>query len=151
MEKPRFQDAQVGDAVYCRLHGIGIIIDIDKRSKNYPIVVRHTGGDACTYTYDGSADTSYEEPVLFYRKGSEKYLTERPSPEFEVDWAKVPMGTKVFVSDGELANPQNAVSFFGYFPNLEKLFWIFIGMTEEHAEGFKHCKLAEPCKPEWRK
>lgn len=148
-ERPRFHNAQVGDDVYCRLRGEGIIKSITY-SERYPLECLFC--DNCTpFDYNGRSQKDHFEPTLFYRKGEEKYLTERPEPE--IDWSKVPMGTKVFVSD--IINYFNSKDilnypkkFMGYFHSLDYPFWVY---DIKAADGYKYCKLAEPIKPEWIK
>lgn len=149
----RFENAHVGDEVYCRLYGNGIIKSIDYSECELRITClfekhhnRYAG-----YDVDGKHNCYCEEPMLFYRKGSEKYLTERPEPE--IDWSKVPMGTKVVTADQPIINNNNYyIEFFmGYFHELDDQFWTFNDMHRDSAAGYKYCKLAEPIKPEWIK
>ena len=145
----RFENAQVGDEVYCRLRGEGVIKSITY-SERYPLECLFY--DNCTpFDYDGRLQKDHFEPTLFYRKGDKKYLTERPEPE--IDWFKVPMGTKVVTANHPIINNNNDyIEFFmGYFPELDDPFWTFNDMHRDSAAGFKHCKLAGPCKPEWIK
>ena len=94
----RFENAQVGDLVYCRLYGIGTINCIDNTSC-YPIKVSFNREDE-SYTIDGNVETGHIEPVLFYRNEKSNYLEERPKKS--VPWEKVPVDTKVRVqSDGD--------------------------------------------------
>lgn len=94
---PRFHEAQVGDLVYCMAHGEGVIKELimdlnhDRISCYFPL----TGKIYTRYQMDGRISKDVGDPVLFYRKGSEKYLTERPKPD--TDWTKVSKGTKVRV------------------------------------------------------
>lgn len=156
-KKPRFHDAQVGDEVYCRRFGNGFISSVSEESCQFPILGSFkNSSDLESYTLNGKIDSSYVEPTLFYRKGEEKYLTERP--ESEIDWSKVPMGTNVFTyiekedkNDPYWETEKDIEMFMGYFPSLERKFWTFNDINKEDASGYKYCKLAEPCKPEWIK
>lgn len=98
----RFENAQVGDLVYCRLGGNGKIIEIKQGSMmpihvNYPHRLPCNGIDYESYSLDGKIHKSNTEPVLFYRKGKERYLTKQPEPD--VDWATVAPGTVCFVAN----------------------------------------------------
>ena len=150
----RFENAQVGDLVYSMIHGDCFIIEIDSEC----ICIRSEEDNFLDMTYNKNGCFFYDvgEPVLFYRKGPERYLTERPEPE--IDWSKVPMGTKVFtylkkedINDPYWNKDEDIEMFMGYFPNLERPFWSFDGYGRETASGRKYCKLAEPCKIEWIK
>jgi hypothetical protein len=88
MEMRRFENAKVGDEVYCRLNGNGVITErldgngviterLDGLRTTYPIVVNFDKSSDW-YTLDGRCKIEDAEPILFYRKGDEKYLTERP-------------------------------------------------------------------------
>lgn len=94
-KKLRFQDAQVGDEVYSMIHGDCIIVGrgedlVYTSSKDHDFI-------DTAYNINGNYFHDIGEPILFYRKGSEKYLTERPEPKYEVDWAKVEEGTEIEV------------------------------------------------------
>ena len=117
----RFENAQVGDKVYCRLHGEGVIMNIDKNDPMYAVTVRSTRHDvAIVYTYDGKEYGDHVEATLFYRSDNEKYLTERP-----IDWTKVPTGTEVRVSDSYDALDRQPIAYFlGYFPQMDLKFWV---------------------------
>lgn len=81
------------------------------------------------------------------------YGTQKPK-EPEIDWSKVPAGTEVFVSDYQknLGNKRSEKVFLmGYFPFIDLPFWVFNNIGRDAATGYKHCKLAEPMKPEWEK
>lgn len=92
-EKPRFHDAQPGDEVYSMIHGDCFIAGI-----GYDLIYiksyKHDFTDMA-YTFNGNYFNDIGEPVIFYRKGDEKYLTERP--EIKVYWAKVEEGTEIEV------------------------------------------------------
>ena len=137
----RFENAQVSDEVYCRLRGEGIIKSITY-SERYPLECLFY--DHCTsFDHDGRSQKDHFEPTLFYRKGPEKHLTERPEPK--IDWSKVPMGTKVFVSDDESILKTNDAAiketFLFYLPDYEYPYWVLDGMYNDKAAGFKYCKL----------
>lgn len=116
----RFHEAQEGDLVYCMVHGEGVIKELimdlnhDRISCYFPL----TGKIYTRYQTDGRISKDVGDPVLFYRKGSEKYLTERPKPD--TDWTKVSKGTKVRVWD----SPENkqAQIFVMYLPDEEYKF-----------------------------
>ncbi len=100
---PRFHEAQEGDLVYCMGNGEGVIkerimdLDHDRISCYFPL----TGKIYTRYQTDGRISKDVGDPVLFYRKGTEKYLTKRPEPD--TDWTKISKGTKVRVWD----SPEN--------------------------------------------
>lgn len=147
-EKPRFHNAQVGDEVYCRLKGNGIIKSTTY-SERYPLECFFEKYNSHReYTLDGRHDYYCEEPTLFYRKGSEKYLTERPEPE--IDWSKA-SGAKVKVCDVIRDKEPEEMIFAFYAPELKYHFWVYDVDRDDIVYGYKYCSLAEPCKPEWRK
>lgn len=98
----RFENAKVGDEVYCRIEGKGVITEREPSSKcdPQPIMVRFDVYN-CSYWYflDGKQEEEHAEPTLFYREGENLYLTERPIKP--VDWSKIPSGTQILVSDSE--------------------------------------------------
>ena len=147
----RFENAQVGDLVYCRIKGNGVIKNIDYYEKYFPLICFFEKYDCNRrYTLDGRHGIYCEEPTLFYRKDEEKYLTERPKPE--IDWSKVPEGTIVKVSDRiENLYKQKEKLFMGYYPSLKHKFWTFDCSLFKTATGHEYCELAELCKPEWIK
>lgn len=141
----RFENAQVGDLVYSRIHGDGIIAAIYDEC----LRIRSEEDNFLDMTYNINGHFFYNvgEPILFYRNGSERYLTERPEPE--IDWKKVPMGTKVYCANRINEKAEEVDYFVFYNPKHNYPFWILVG--ENKAAGYKYCKLAEPCKPEWIK
>ena len=76
----RFKNAQVGDEVYCRVYGDGIV---NVKGSEFIHVKFTDSGVTHSYGYDGKFYNPifkyYSEPILFYRKGEDKYLTERPA------------------------------------------------------------------------
>lgn len=144
----RFEEVQEGDAVYSRIVGDGIVIKVFTEDM-YKMRVRFDSGHADIFTVEGKASPPHVEPTLFYRKGEERYLEKRP--ELEIDWSKVPIGTKTKVNDEKELENKRIQIFMGYFPELERPFWVFDDNDRDTATGFKYCKLAEPCKPEWVK
>ena len=82
-----FENAQVGDEVYCRMRGDGVIIAVN-RGNALPIECAFNDGIDSNeyYLFDGRIYNNSPEPLLFYRKDDERYLTERPEPEKEIDW-----------------------------------------------------------------
>lgn len=76
----RFENAQVGDLVYCRRHGRGKITAID-------LGVNVLYGLACafrkspeTYNLDGFLINTDAEPMLFYIDEDNCYAEKRPKP-----------------------------------------------------------------------
>ena len=107
----RFENAQIDDLVWCRKYGNGFIEAIKNGEYVYRIGVVFGGekGNQLfeSYTIGGYFDEDDVEPMLFYRKGEEHYLTERPEPE--IDWPKVKRGTMFYVGDTE--NPSKVFGF----------------------------------------
>ena len=99
----RFENAQIDDLVWCRKYGNGFIEAIKNGEYVYRIGVVFGGekGNPLfeSYTIGGYINEGDVEPMLFYRKGEERYLTERPEPE--IDLATVETGTVCFVKDHE--------------------------------------------------
>lgn len=99
----RFKDAQVGDLVYSRIHGNGVITSIQPHTLECYF-------DLCTaeqpyFSFDGRWYPNDVEPTLFYRDDKNKYLTERPASK--VPWDKVPVDTPVqclLVQGGSIIN-----------------------------------------------
>ncbi len=107
----RFENAQIDDLVWCRKYGNGFIKAIKNGEYVYRIGVVFGGekGNPLfeSYTIGGYINEGDVEPMLFYRKGKERYLTERPEPE--IDWPKVKRGTMFYVRDTE--NPSSVCGF----------------------------------------
>lgn len=94
----RFENAQVGDLVYCRIYGDGEIMNKKETNRcEYPITVKFKQSGLGSYLVCGRFGKGHTEQILFYRKGEERYLTERPEPD--VDWATVAPGTVCFVAN----------------------------------------------------
>lgn len=104
----RFEKAQVGDLVYCRRNGNGKIDKFIDDMEN--IFVSFEDSITSIYTISGKYMSKDKEQILFYRKGSERYLTERP--EQEIDWAKVVPGETFFVAEKE-EGPYDDMKFAG--------------------------------------
>ena len=134
----RFENAKAGDLVYCRKYGPGKIVSV---------YTGHSGGIECAfannifaeYTFDGMYCERDLEPMLFYRKGEDKYLTERPEPE--IDWANVKRGTMFYAGDTE--NPSRICAFHifdGEHP------W-FRSCTREYFDRIFIWKFSHPVNP----
>lgn len=78
----RFENARVGDLVYCRKLGASSIVSIDKDSE-YPIRISRMG---TKYTIEGRYDKRDIEPILFYRSDTDNYLSERPKEVHINQW-----------------------------------------------------------------
>lgn len=89
----RFENAQIGDLVYCRQNGCGKVHNINP-DYSHPISVVFEN-NFWSYKKTGHKSEEHAEPMLFFRKGEERYLTERP--ETEIDWANVKRGTGFLV------------------------------------------------------
>lgn len=92
----RFENAKAGDLVYCRKYGSGKIVSV-YHGHGQGIECAFANNIFAEYSFDGRYCERDLEPMLFYRKGEEKYLTERPEPE--IDWENVKRGTMFFVGD----------------------------------------------------
>ena len=92
----RFENAKAGDLVYCRKYGPGKIVSV-YHGHGQGIECAFANNIFAEYSFDGRYCERDLEPMLFYRKGEEKYLTERPEPE--IDWENVKRGTMFFVGD----------------------------------------------------
>ena len=80
-ELPRFHEAQIGDLVYSRLCGHGVIMEICK-GNNYPLRIstENTGDESSTL--QGLYRLDDIEPTWFYvnpKNKEDKYLEERPN------------------------------------------------------------------------
>lgn len=64
-----FENAKVGDKVYCLKHGKGIIINIGSiQSHNYPLGVKFDYNSTYSYTLDGKSLTADKNPILYWSK-----------------------------------------------------------------------------------
>ena len=133
----RFENAKAGDLVYCRKYGPGKIVSV---------YTGHSQGIECAfannifaeYTFDGRYCERDLEPMLFYCKGEEKYLTERP--ELEIDWENVKQGTMFFVGACECPNmPERPFHIFdGTIP------WFRHSFPKDHLYSWKIIKPVNP-------
>ena len=125
-----FEDAKVGDRVWCLLHGWHPIIDT-QHNVNYPILTRKG-----SYTIDGR-NYSNNGRILFW---DEVIITPppKPLPKLEVD-------TKVVVWDFE----EDKYKIRGHFSHFNKYGSIFIfanGTTSwsgSSTVGYRNWKLAK--------
>jgi len=77
----RFEDAEIGDKVYSRIFGDGVVVEKDG-GRGYIKVNFSLPVGKFFYLVDGRYfQPSDAEPTLFYRDGEERYLTERPKKE----------------------------------------------------------------------
>ena len=146
----RFDDAKIGDLVYCRLRGDGVITSVTY-SERYMLECSFEYERYSPYDYSGRSSKEFVEPTLFYRKGEERYLEKRPEPELEVDWTKVPINTKVEVCDHTSFKTSRNGCLLAFIPELSHKFWMRLTENVELGYGYRYCRLAEPCKPEWVK
>jgi len=93
----RFDDAKVGDKVYDRVYGFGVVEVVrDYSDIGCPLGInfnKHIGTHA--YTRQGKPYLHSEEATLFYVDGDNKYAEKRPIPK--VPWDKVPVDTKISI------------------------------------------------------
>ena len=92
-----FKNAKIGDEIYAELWGDGVIKDVITYW-TYPVCVEFISGCTAQFTSSGYEHTGHVKPSLFYRKGEQRNLTERP--ESDIDWSKVEPGTKFEFSGG---------------------------------------------------
>lgn len=100
VQRPDFIKAQIGMEVYCRLNGFGKITVIQGTTyppDNYPIKVTFADGSCWCYTLMGMINKDNVEPMLFYVDGDNRYALNPPI--LYVPWDKVPVDTKVIVSN----------------------------------------------------
>ena len=92
----RFSNAQIGDKVYCRLYGAGII---DSQNHLSIAVQFEKYKTLSFYDFTGkfiNMDTA--ESTLFYRDDTSNYLEQRPTPK--LDFSKIPVDTKMLSLSG---------------------------------------------------
>lgn len=109
----RFENAQVGDLVYCRVYGDGEIVNKKETSwGEFLIIVKFNLSGLESYFVCGRFGKGHTEPILFYRKGEDRYLTERPEPD--VDWSTVAPGTVCLVSHNNINEAKEEREFLCY-------------------------------------
>jgi len=89
----RFDDAKVGDKVYDRVYGFGVV-----HQSVGDTTIKIVFGDSAfyeTFVVDGRRYRTAAEPTLFYVDNDNKYSEKRPIPK--VPWDKVPVNTKILV------------------------------------------------------
>ena len=131
--KKRFENAQVGDLVYCRLNGEGTIISVTKANTEsvYPLAVKFKNKDEVQYTIDGKYHDNDIEPMLFYRSETDIYLTERPA-----NWNDVKPGTMCLVLGEDQTSTAHRVKF-RFVADGKPWF----EMTETILRTFKHAEV----------
>lgn len=136
----RFENAQVGDRVYCRLNGDGIIDSIN--GKDFYAVDCSFEDAKESYSFDGKFRKQDKEPTLFYIDGDNLYATERPKPTLKA--SMLPVDTKVMAGEKKGDSPRFfaglGASKIGCFVNGRSLFsnegielnyWNFAELAEE--------------------
>ena len=133
----RFENAKAGDLVYCRKYGSGKIVSV-YHGHGQGIECAFANNIFAEYSFDGRYCERDLEPMLFYRKGEEKYLTERPEPE--IDWENVKQGTMFFVGVCECPNmPERPFHIFdGTIP------WFRHSFPKDHLYSWKIIKPVNP-------
>lgn len=114
----RFENAQIGDLVYSDTFGDCSIVTKSETNigvlpvNSYEFHTENMRVFNLDGFYIGLNCLINTKPSLFYRKGDERYLTERPEPE--IDWLNVKPGTcfSVIASDGSCFNDQRIFRFF---------------------------------------
>lgn len=148
----RFENAQVGDLVYCRKNGEGEIMELD-RGSTYPVDVRFENCND-TYTLSGLQSTDDVEPVLFFRDSKSNYYERREDcewyvppteePEFE-KWCKTqrhvyPTIKAAFYAGKEIGQEKLSQQIEGLLTSYDKL-------AIENAELKEQLKAYEINKP----
>ena len=147
----RFDDAKIGDLVYCRLRGEGVITSVTY-SERYMLECSFEYEKHIPYDYSGRSSKEFVEPTLFYRKGEERYLEKRP--ELEIDWSKVPTGpngVKVRLRDSDSEEFGDPRILMAYIPDYKFRFFVTKYEFTTALTGFRQAILAEPLKEEWIK
>ena len=116
----RFENAKIGDEVNCEVYGDGKIVS-HTDGLNYPQLVSFTSGHTESYTPDGRMHKKAIKPTLFYRKGTERNLTERPVEE--INWKEY-VGKLILVRDANWGSSTRR-KLYAYAPELDKPFMCF--------------------------
>ena len=97
----------------------------------------------CSHVYEffknGCAvlnDAENNKPSLFYRKGKDRYLTERPEPD--IDWATVAPGTVCLVSHISINECQEEREFLCYFSGQK---WFVNRYTKTKAAAWNYARI----------
>lgn len=138
----RFENAKIGDEVFCEICGEGKIVAFTDKSP-FLVVVKFSTGHRESYTLDGRIRKKAIKPTLFYRKGPERNLTERPAEE--INWKEY-VGKQILVRDAEYED-WGERKLYAYAPELDKPFICF----KKHSDGrvlnaistWKYAKLIE--------
>lgn len=138
----RFENAKIGDEVFCEVYGDGNIVRLQKES-TYPVVVEFSSEYRESYRLDGRICKEAIKPTLFYRKGTERNLTERPAEEINL---KEYVGKLILVRDANREDWEER-ELYAYDPELDKPFMCF----KKYGDGrvlndictWKYAKLVE--------
>lgn len=128
--KEVFRDAYIGDPVWSPQYGEGRIIRADEKSE-FPVSVKFSLLDKLIWYNYAGLETQYSQyPTLFYAMYKPYRIVERPKPE--IDWFKVPSGTRVVVSSKDMKDAKEARIFAVYLPCKENMYTCF-------SEGAYQC------------
>ncbi len=135
MSKPKFK---VGDRVWHPFFGWCVVHDYDPS-------MRTTYAYWCYITLK-KYYRWFGWWELFY---DEVELPNPPKPEPEIDWSKVPVGTRVLVRDSNRDSWREAM-FLSFVPEHEK-FTFWVDRDDGNATGWQKCRLASDVevKEEW--
>lgn len=140
----RFENAKIGDEVFCEVYGYGKLVSLTVPSgSTYPVVAKFSSEYRESYMLDGRIRKEATKPTLFYRKGTERNLTERPGEE--INWKEY-VGKPILVRDTYRGSSTKR-KLYSYAPELDEPFICF----REHIDGrvlndictWKYAKLIE--------
>ena len=137
----RFENAKIGDEVNCEVYGDGQIVS-HTDGLDCPQLVSFTSGHTERYTLGGRMHKKAIKPTLFYRKGTERNLTERPAKE--INWGEY-IGKSISVRDTEHEDWEKR-KLYAYVPELDNPFICFKtynGRTLNDICTWKYAKLIE--------
>ena len=138
----RFENAKIDDEVFCEVYGYGKIVSFIDGS-TFPVVVEFSSEYQESYVLDGRIRKEATKPTLFYRKGTERNLTERPVEE--INWKEY-VGKQILVK-GEYRSEWTENKLYGYDPELNRPFICFNkdgeGRVTRDLCTWKYAKLIE--------
>lgn len=137
----RFENAKIGDEVFCEVYGDGKVVSC-RDLVSCRILVEFMSSARESYTPDGRMHKKAIKPTLFYRKGTERNLTERPAKE--INWKEY-VGKSISVRDTEHEDWEKR-KLYAYVPELDNPFICFKtynGRTLNDICTWKYAKLVE--------
>ena len=137
----RFENAKKGDEVFCEVYGDGKIVSC-RDLVFCKILVEFMSSARESYTLGGRMHKKAIKPTLFYRKGTERNLTERPAEE--INWGEY-IGKSISVRDTEHEDWEKR-KLYAYVPELDNPFICFKthnGRVRNDICTWKYAKLIE--------